>query len=116
MAKPKPTYVGNPKHKKNMPHRGVHGSLCPASIDERRAQELLDGSEADPRKKRYKGQRKRYCTDGDQAFCAQCHDLTRNEWHGYPVEWSEVPPAIRAGWRNAGIVRRRAMRERSGSR
>jgi hypothetical protein len=111
MAKPKPTYVGNPKHK-NMPHRGVHGSPCPDSIDERRAQELLDSSDPDP--KHLDGQGKRYCTDGNDAFCAQCHDQVRNEWHGYPVTWPEVPPAIRARWLRAGTVQRRTIRQRSG--
>jgi hypothetical protein len=112
MAKAKPTYVGNPKHK-NMPHRGVHGSLCPATIDERRAQEMLDAGHPDP--KDSSGQGKRYCTDGDDTFCAQCHDLARNEWHGYPVSWPEVPPAIRASWRDAGTVKPRVMRGRTGS-
>jgi len=112
MAKPKPTYVGNPKHKK-VPHRGVHGSLCPANIDERRAQELLDGSTPDP--KDPKGQAKHYCTDGHDAFCAQCHDPVRNEWHGYPVAWPEVPPAIRTSWLKAGTVKSRIMKGRRGS-
>ena len=28
-----------------------------------------------------------------------------HEWHGYPVSWPEVPPAIRASWRDAGTVK-----------
>jgi hypothetical protein len=98
-----PRYVGNPKHKRGR-NRGRRGSYCPGDIDDARAQALLDASIAVGRAS------KRYSTDGRRAFCAQCHDATRNEWHGYPVSWHEVPPAVRAQWVHDGLVDSKAMR------
>ena len=55
---------------------------------------------------------KRYATDGSDAYCAQRHDETRNAWHGYPVDWEEVPPTVVATWVAAGLVERRTVRGR----
>jgi hypothetical protein len=101
-------YVGSPKHKRG-PRRGRRGSLCPADIDDALAQKLLEsgvssGGERD----------KRFCTDGERAFCAHCHDSSRNEWHGFPVGWHEVPPTIRRGWLQDGTIKARVFRSRSG--
>lgn len=102
---PAPSYEPNPKHKP-LPQPGRHGSLCPPYAD---GPALL--SISDP------AGRKRYATDGTEAYCAQCHDAERNRWHGYPVGWDEVPPALKDKWVSEGLVERRvirrAMRRRS---
>jgi hypothetical protein len=93
----KPVYEASPKHKAPWVP-GAHGSLCP-SVD---AQTLLDRSEIS------KGRgKKRYATDGEQAFCAQEHSQGR--WHGYPVGWREVPEYLRRKWLTAGTVSRHAV-------
>ena len=103
-----PRYVGNPKHKRGR-NRGRRGSYCPGDLDETKAQALLDSSlPADG------SVSKRYATDGKSAFCAQCHDRTKNEWHGYPVNWNEVPPSVRSVWVKDGVIQSRTLRSRSG--
>ncbi|HEY8547336.1 MAG TPA: hypothetical protein VIL36_19880 [Acidimicrobiales bacterium] len=90
-------YEANPKHKRPSP--GKHGSICPRGVD---AQRLLDDSILDGRK--------RYATDGLEAFCAQCHDRDADLWHGYPIGWNEVPPRIVKEWLEKGRVDRRTVR------
>jgi hypothetical protein len=102
-------YVGSPKHK-SAPSRGRRGSLCPADIDQARAQTLLESGLPTAG-----AQSKRFCTDGKRAFCAQRHDAARNEWHGYPVAWHEVPPKICRRWLEDGTITERIRRGRSGS-
>lgn len=53
---------------------------------------------------------KRFTTDGIRAYCAQRHDSERDLWHGYPVGWDEVPPAIVSGWIAAGTVSARSIK------
>lgn len=91
-------YEPNPKHKPT-PSPGRRGSICPLGVDSSR---LLGESIA-------VGQ-KRYATDGEAAFCAQCHDGERDVWHGYPLSWTEVPPAIVNRWISEGAVSRRAVK------
>jgi hypothetical protein len=91
-------YEPNPKHKP-LPTPGRHGSICPQDVN---AQALLSESELVGRK--------RYATNGLEAFCAQCHDPGRNLWHGYPIAWAEVPPRIRGLWIGSGKVTSRAIR------
>lgn len=88
-------YQPNPKHKP-IPSPGRRGSICPSGVDSSR---LLAGSVL-------VGQ-KRYATDGNSAFCAQCHDGERDLWHGYPVGWNEVPPQIVKTWIGSGLISRR---------
>lgn len=90
-------YEPNPKHKAAAPGRS--GSRCPTGVD---ASELLKNSVLDGRR--------RYATDGRAAFCAQCHDNEQDLWHGYPVSWLEVPPAILNHWLAEGAVDRRTVR------
>lgn len=97
-ATPTPQYEPNPKHKP-LPTPGRHGSICPQGVN---ALALL--SESDLYGK------KRYATNGSEAFCAQCHDADRNLWHGYPVSWAEVPPRIRLMWVESGKVSSRTIR------
>jgi len=92
-------YEGNPKHKEPW-QPGRRGSLCPAGIDPRAAQRLLDDSVSE-------GAR-RYATLRGQAFCAQEHRA--GFWHGYPVAWREVPPALWHEWIQNGLVKRSQVR------
>lgn len=91
-------YEANPKHKP-LPTPGRRGSTCPRNVD---AARLLGGS--------ILAGQKRYATDGESAFCAQCHDDERDLWHGYPVNWSEVPPTIVNDWISQATVSRRIAR------
>lgn len=91
-------YDGNPKHKP-IPAPDRRGSICPSDVDPQR---LLDGSVVHGEK--------RFATDGQAAFCAQRHDRERDRWHGYPVDWSEVPPGVITAWLDGGVVDRRTLR------
>jgi hypothetical protein len=93
-------YEPNPKHTEPW-QRGARGSLCPKDAD---GPALLAASEVDPR---HLG--KRYATDGHQAYCGQEHLPGR--WHGYPVKWREVPPAIWREWVTCNRVSKRALKE-----
>ena len=91
-------YEPNPKHKP-IPTPGRRGSICPPGVDTSR---LLAASSPIGSK--------RFATDGQAAFCAQCHDEMRDLWHGYPVGWNEVPPLLVSQWIAQGVVDRRAVR------
>ena len=91
-------YEPNPKHK-SMPAPGRRGSICPPDVD---AMQLLEGSVL--------RHDKRYATDGDQAFCAQCHDREKDLWHGYPIDWGDVPPKILKDWFDDGAVAQRTVK------
>lgn len=95
-----PLYESNPKHKEPW-QRGAKGSLCPKNVD---APALLAASVFDPKRPG-----KRYATDGDRAYCGQEHRPGR--WHGYPVQWREVPAAILRAWVTGGKVSRRSLKE-----
>jgi hypothetical protein len=95
-----PVYESNPKHREPW-QRGARGSLCPKDAD---GPALLAASQADPKRPG-----KRYATDGHRAYCGQEHRPGR--WHGYPVQWREVPPAIRIGWVTGRQVSKRDIRE-----
>lgn len=89
-------YEPNPKHKPGQAP-GRRGSLCPPGVN---AQSLLAESVI------YRS--KRYATDGGRAYCAHEHQPGR--WHGFPVDWDEVPPRVKADWVGAGKVERRTIR------
>lgn len=97
-------YEPNPKHKP-LPQPGRHGSQCPRDAD---GPALLQISDLVVKK--------RFATDGTNAYCAQQHSAERNLWHGYPVTWEEVPPKLRAKWvteqRVSARTIRRAMKRR----
>lgn len=93
-------YEPNPKHKP-VPTPGRRGSICP-SLPQATSQSLLDGSVAFGRQ--------RYASDGSNIYCAQCHDLGRDAWHGYPLNWSEVDPRVRSMLVEAGQVEQRTIR------
>ena len=93
-------YEPNPKHKEPW-QRGAHGSRSPRDAD---GPALLAASVVDP-----KHPGKKYATDGNQAYCGQEHLPGR--WHGYPVKWREVPPAIWREWVAGNRVSKRALKE-----
>lgn len=95
-----PLYESNPKHSEPW-QRGARGSLCPEDVD---APALLAASVFDPKRPG-----KRYATDGKRAYCGQQHRPGR--WHGYPVQWREVPSAILRDWVTGGKVSRRSLKE-----
>jgi hypothetical protein len=106
LSEPAPTlqmvYEPNPKHKP-MPTPGRRGSRCPPHADGRallRSSDLLG--------------KKRYATDGENAYCAQRHDPGndpgREAWHGYLIGWDEVPPALVTQWVAEEKVQRRTVR------
>jgi hypothetical protein len=95
-----PVYESNPKHKEPW-QRGLRGSLCPKDAD---GPALLAASQLDP-----KHPGKRYATDGQRACCGQEHRPGR--WHGYPVQWREVPSAIRTSLVTEHQVSKRNIRE-----
>jgi hypothetical protein len=94
-------YEPNPKHKP-IPTPGRRGSICPQGVDAPRllTESVLIG-------------RKRYATDGESAYCAQCHDRDRDLWHGYPVGWQEVPPDVIGEWLKKDVIDRRTLRRAS---
>jgi hypothetical protein len=99
-ANPSPRYEPNPKHKEPW-QRGARGSLCPPDAD---GPMLLAASEPDPQRPG-----KRFATDGHRAYCG--HEHSPGCWHGFPVEWRSVPPAIVRAWLADGRVSKRAVKE-----
>ena len=92
-------YESNPKHSEPW-QRGRRGSLCPTEV-RRTAAELLAGSEL--------VEARRYAVYGGKAYCAQEH--RSGVWHGYPIGWKEVPPALRVRWRRQQLVKNRDVRQ-----
>src|SRR5438128_2333683 len=93
-------YEPNPKHKEPW-QRGARGSLCPPDAD---TAALLAASEADPG---HPG--KRFATDGRRAYCG--HEHSPGCWHGFPVEWRNVPARIRNAWLEARRVSKRDVKD-----
>jgi hypothetical protein len=95
-------YEPNPKHKEPW-QRGLRGSLCPQGAD---GAALLRDSVPDPG-----GSGKRYATDGVRAYCGHEHNATTGTWHGFPVEWREVPEKLWREWIKAGRLAKRDLKE-----
>jgi hypothetical protein len=101
------TYVASPRHKQPW-QPGARGTLCPAGVD---GVELFRTATANPN-----NPRKRYNTDGEQAYCA--HPSVKNldddeqdvMWHGFPIEWRAVPPAVQRIWIEEGRITKLRMR------
>jgi hypothetical protein len=96
----KPIYEPNPKHKEPW-QQGRRGSLCPSHIHSH-AQVLLDKS--------ILVGNKRYAIHEKMPYCAQEH--APGIWHGYPVEWHEIPPFIRHRWLDQKEISRRDLKRR----
>lgn len=95
-------YEPNPKHKEPW-QRGARGSLCPRGAD---GPTLLECSVPDPG-----GSGKRYATDGVRAYCGHEHDPGAGAWHGFPVQWREVPEKLRREWIKENVVTKRSLTE-----
>lgn len=93
-------YEANPKHKQPW-QRGARGSLCPPDAD---GPALLAASELDPD---HPG--RRFATDGHRAYCGYEH--SPGCWHGFPVEWRDVPAKLRNAWLAAGRVSKRDIKD-----
>ncbi len=94
-------YRGSPKHKEPW-QPGRRGSLCPAEIGAEQARRLLGNSIL------YK--KKRYGVWEGRGYCAQSTLGQLDEWHGYPVGWSEVDPAVRKQFINEGRLTKRDVK------
>jgi hypothetical protein len=94
-------YEPNPKHKH--PYQpGRKGSLCDLDITPEEAHAMLDRSVPEPDGKR------RFATRNGRAYAGREHRPGR--WHGYPVDWREVPPEVIRSFLDSGQIRRRDMR------
>ena len=94
------TYESNPKHREPW-QSGRRGSLCPPGLHISVAQQLLEESVL--------VESKRYAIWEGQPFCAREHRV--GLWHGYPVGWREVPPAVRTNWIRQGLVTKSQIRK-----
>jgi len=93
-------YESNRKHKEPW-QRGARGSICPSDAD---GPALLAASVVDPA-----CPGKRYATDGHRAYCA--HEHSPGRWHGFPVQWRDVPPKIRRAWLADNRVGKRDIKD-----
>ncbi len=110
-------YRGSPKHK-NRPGTGAKGTLCPEwthAVEQRSfdgetythpwhntaAHRLFVGAvvHSDGR---------RYATERGIAFEAK--PTADGTWHGYPIPWESVPPAIKDRWIEERKVSRRDVK------
>jgi hypothetical protein len=117
MLQPAPTYRGSPKHK-NRPGFGRKGTLCPewahavagsafngdctshpwhATIAHRLFEQAQTATST-----------RRYATARGIAFEAK--PTGDGTWHGYPVPWESVPPAILRQWLLEARITRRDIR------
>lgn len=98
------SYVSNPRHKQPW-QPGARGTLCPSDVD---GAKLFQSATADP-----KNPCKRYNTDGENAYCAHPDrkDLLADvSWHGFPVNWREVPTSVQRQWIADGRLTRLRLR------
>ena len=100
------SYVPNPRHKQPW-QPGARGTLCPKGVD---GAALFQTATADPR-----NPAKRYNTDGERAYCA--HPSSRDVdgdhgivWHGFPINWRDVPAAVQHQWIEDGRLTRLRLR------
>lgn len=99
-------YVSNPRHK-NPWQPGERGTLCPRGVDGRT---LFENATPDPG-----NPSKRYNTDGTNAYCAHPDKKHFDEgetvtWHGFPVEWRQVPCAVQRDWIKEGRIKKLRLR------
>jgi hypothetical protein len=109
-----PAYKGSSKHKRR-PGDEVKGTLCPqwshqtatsglgTDMDDHdwinsTAATRFASSVAHPG-----GLERRYATMNGIAFEAKPTD--DDTWHGYPIPWQSVPPAILRVWKRARVVK-----------
>jgi len=97
-------YVPNEKHKYPW-QPGRKGTLCPKDLVIT-PQELLDQSIVSS-----KWPRRRWATDGQQAFCALPTRPETDEWHRYPGPFMHVPSDVIRRWEQEGRISRRVLRQ-----
>jgi hypothetical protein len=112
-------YRGSEKHK-NRPSRGPKGTLCPEwthitpeagyasdpflhAWSQTEAHTLFAAATACPR-----GRKSRYATKNGVAFEAK--PTGDGTWHGFPIPWKHVPPSIKHGWLQQGMVTTRQIK------
>jgi hypothetical protein len=112
------TYRGSPKHK-NRPGTGRKGTLCPEWTHTAGHQ----GFNGDPFNHEWEATSahqlfaqatttandRRYATARGIAFEAK--PTADGSWHGYPVAWEAIPPAVLEQWLIDGKVTRRDLRQ-----
>ncbi|MGQ5489810.1 hypothetical protein ACUH78_13270 [Thauera sp. ZXT1-4] len=111
------TYRGSPKHK-NRPGTGRKGTLCPEWTHAAGDLEFSGDPFAHPWKETCAhalfakatptADDRRYATARGIAFEAK--PTGDGSWHGYPVPWESVPPAVVNQWLSEGKVTRRELR------
>jgi hypothetical protein len=98
-------YEGNPRHRDPW-QQGARGSRCPKGAN---GPDLLSQSVPDP-----KNSRRRFATDGADAFQAKPTNTTNAEgdevWHGFPVNWNMVPIPIRRQWITENVITPRVLK------
>ena len=87
-------YEANPKHKEPW-QPGRKGSLCPKETHSH-ANALLEDSIGVGDK--------RYAVLDGKPYCAQEHG--NDAWHGYPVDWEDVPQAVKNAWIASGKIKK----------
>jgi hypothetical protein len=100
------TYVPNPRHKQPW-QPGARGTLCPKAVD---GAALFQAATADP-----DHPTKRYNTDGERAYCAHpsSGDVEGEQeivWHGFPINWRDVPAMVQRQWIVDGRLARLRLR------
>ena len=98
-------YVSNPRHKAPW-QPGARGTQCPRDVD---GEKLFGTATADP-----KNPRKKYNTDGTHAYCAHSNNVEDKAgnalWHGFPVNWRDVPGPVQRIWLSEGRITRLRLR------
>ena len=98
----KARYKGSLKHKRWHPG-GAYGTLCPNWTHEADGMGFAGNTETHPWQRTEAHEMfeqstladdgRRYATRRGIAFVAV--DTNDETWHGYPIPWQDVPPAIR---------------------
>ena len=96
-------YEANPKHKEPW-QPGRTGSPCPKETHDKAESLLKDDSVLVGNK--------RYAVLQGKPYCAQEH--RSGVWHGYPVDWEDVPPSVKNDWIKARKIKKsQAKKSRS---
>jgi len=95
-------YKGNPKHKEPW-QPGRKGSLCPSreKLPGLNPQTLLETSVCCGTV--------RYAVYEGWPFEGRAEDQDGKIWHGYPVEWNEVPPPVKSDWLRDKTIKHRDL-------
>src|SRR4030042_1578354 len=92
-------YKCNPKHKEPF-QPGRKGSLCPKSVKQEKAQELLDQSVEEGGHRYATLEGRAYKAIGDKGI-----------FHGFPIGFREVPQKVLNAWKREGKITRKQIRD-----